>query len=62
MEFQEWKAAAGAALADEYGIDPVHIAEPVWHRLYITNHAPREAATCAAAIYRNSHPAPRLRR
>jgi hypothetical protein len=62
MGFQEWKAAAGAALVDKYGIDPLQIAETVWQRLYMTNHAPRDAAGCAAAVYRNASASRRLAR
>jgi hypothetical protein len=62
MEFESWKAAAAALLADQYGIDPAEIAETVWRRLYVTNHAPREAANVAADIYRKGHSGPKRRR
>ena len=62
MEFEEWRAAAAALLADDYGIDPAQIAETVWNRLYVTNHSPRDAAQVAAAIYGSARSVPRRRR
>ena len=57
MDFEKWKAAASAALREIHGTDPLLIPEKVWHRLYVTNHSPRDAAERAAVIYENTLPA-----
>jgi hypothetical protein len=54
MDFETWKAAASVALREMHGTDPMLIPEKVWHRLYVTNHSPREAAERAAMIYENT--------
>jgi hypothetical protein len=65
MNFEDWKAAATAILA-QMDIDAARIPERVWQRLYAQNYAPGKAAAYAEVLYLNAmsaiarrrHPAP----
>jgi hypothetical protein len=56
MNFEQWKAAAGAVLHEQYGINPARIPNEIWRQLYLQNFEPREAAHRIEVIYVNARP------
>ncbi len=56
MNFEQWKAAAGAVLHEQYGINPARIPNEIWRQLYLQNFEPREAARRIEVIYVNARP------
>jgi hypothetical protein len=57
MDFESWRAAAGAELERVHGIDAASVAEHVWQNLNSQNHSPRAAADRAEVVYVNALPA-----